>query len=447
MVATDETPLYNLKFVVQETGVQPDRLRAWERRYGLPKPFRSSGGHRLYSSRDIAILKWLIARNAEGMSIKRAVALWQRLEAEGHDPLQLDSRIPSRGAVHPTTTIDLSTSPTQSPADLRQAWLSAALIFDEETAEQILTQAFALYPTEIVCTVLLQGAVREAGIGWSRGEYTVQQEHFVTELATRRIEALLLAVPPPTRSARVLVACAPEEEHAFGTLLLTFLLRRRGLDVIYLGANVPIYQLEKTVQTVHPDLVVLAAQRLPTVVTLAAAAYQLHTKGIRVGYGGGVFNRLPSAKRHIAGHFLGEDLDQAVETIESLLASPSLALPVPESPQPSEAYSETLKLYRAYRTLIEADVWHALQHVKGLPERLPEWNAALARHIEAALELEDITLLEIRAVWQEIQLDQPSPTSEMIHQYLNAYHQAITDRLGTHSSPLAEHLAHFTTLT
>lgn len=60
------TPTFNLKAVVQETGIKPDTLRAWERRYGLPEPDRSTGGHRLYSQRNIDTLRWLIARQEEG---------------------------------------------------------------------------------------------------------------------------------------------------------------------------------------------------------------------------------------------------------------------------------------------------------------------------------------------------------------------------------------------
>lgn len=57
MVST--TPAFNLKVVLKETGIAADTLRAWERRYGLPMPQRSAGGHRLYSQRDIETIKWL----------------------------------------------------------------------------------------------------------------------------------------------------------------------------------------------------------------------------------------------------------------------------------------------------------------------------------------------------------------------------------------------------
>ena len=61
-MALSKTPIYNLKVVLKETGLKPDVLRAWERRYGIPTPERSQGGHRLYSEFDIALLKWLVVR-------------------------------------------------------------------------------------------------------------------------------------------------------------------------------------------------------------------------------------------------------------------------------------------------------------------------------------------------------------------------------------------------
>ena len=84
-----KTPAYNLKVVIRETGLKADTLRAWERRYGLPNPQRTAGGHRLYSQYDIEMIKWLIERQNEGLRINRAVQLWQSFEEQGKDPLEM----------------------------------------------------------------------------------------------------------------------------------------------------------------------------------------------------------------------------------------------------------------------------------------------------------------------------------------------------------------------
>lgn len=80
MALPQKEPTFNLKVVLSETGVKAHTVRAWEKKYGLPRPTRSKGGHRAYTQHDISIVKWLMARLEEGMSIRRAAELWQNIE-------------------------------------------------------------------------------------------------------------------------------------------------------------------------------------------------------------------------------------------------------------------------------------------------------------------------------------------------------------------------------
>ena len=149
---TSNKPLFNLKAVVRQTGIKPDTLRAWERRYGLPTPRRSTGGHRLYSRREIDTLKWLTARQQEGLSIKRAVEQWRQIEADGRDPLQEAAANAARRAVAP------SLYPAGETLEkMREDWLDACLAYNEQQATLILNQAFALYPPETVAVELRTG--------------------------------------------------------------------------------------------------------------------------------------------------------------------------------------------------------------------------------------------------------------------------------------------------
>src|ERR1700755_1625741 len=51
--------------------VSPNTLRAWERRFGYPKPQRSKGKHRLYTHGEIAALRDALL---EGLSISSAIS-------------------------------------------------------------------------------------------------------------------------------------------------------------------------------------------------------------------------------------------------------------------------------------------------------------------------------------------------------------------------------------
>src|SRR5918911_4231132 len=72
-----DRPTYNTAAVEQQIGLRAATFRAWERRYGFPKPRRLPGNQRLYSDRDVAAIRWLQRRTGEGLSISHAVRLLQ----------------------------------------------------------------------------------------------------------------------------------------------------------------------------------------------------------------------------------------------------------------------------------------------------------------------------------------------------------------------------------
>src|SRR5205814_4601292 len=77
-----DIPLYNTKAVVQQTGVPAPTLRAWERRYAILSPERANNAYRLYSERDIAMIRWLKVHVESGMSISQAIALLRHMNKE-----------------------------------------------------------------------------------------------------------------------------------------------------------------------------------------------------------------------------------------------------------------------------------------------------------------------------------------------------------------------------
>jgi DNA-binding transcriptional MerR regulator len=428
----DRTPTFNLKAVIHETGLKPDTLRAWERRYGLPQPKRTQGGHRLYSQRDIDTLRWLMARQDEGLSISRAVSLWRQLESDGQDPL-LDPAY----ALPDSTVAPVFVPEGTALTELREDWMAACLTFDEAKAEQILSYALALYPAETVCFEILVKSLAEIGEGWYGGTVTVQQEHFASELTMRRLEALIAATPAPTRPGRVLIGSAPEDQHTFPGLLLTFLLKQRGWDVVYLGARVPAARLEATVSKVRPSLVILTAQHLHSAAMLLEAARILKDLRVPLAYGGRIFNLIPSLRQRIPGHFLGERLELALKVAEQLLTS-SASLPKAEAV--SDEYAQALDTFRLNQTLLDAEVWRKLQALGIRAEHLSIANEALSRNVAAALMLGDIDFLCTDIAWVEGLLDNQGIPRDTLGRYVHAYRQAAESHLKGAGRPIVEWL-------
>ena len=425
-----KSPAFNLKVVLKETGLAADTLRAWERRYGLPMPERTAGGHRLYSERDIATIKWLTARQTEGLSISRAVDLWNEQTASGSDPLA--------GAASQTFSLAQATHESNLEA-LRGQWLDACLRFDEPRAEQTLNQAFAMYPVEVVCTDVLQRGLVEIGAKWYENSASVQQEHFASALAMRRLDSLLSAAPAPTRNGTVLIGCVADEWHAFTPLLLALLLRRRGWNVIYLGANVPNDRFAETAQTVRAGLVVLVAQTLTAAASLQLAAQTLAAQNVRVAYGGRIFNIHPSLAEKIPASFLGDTVETSMLEAERLLQVKTFRV------------SETLKVssdehlaahqfFTAKRAEIELTLKQLVPPLSVSPSGLSTGVAHLGDNIAAALQLGDMNFVSGEMDWLKTLMQLHNrPAAELVH-FMQSYTEAVDRHINGSGRPIIDWL-------
>jgi MerR family transcriptional regulator, light-induced transcriptional regulator len=433
MVST--TPAYNLKVVLKETGLPADTLRAWERRYGLPVPQRTQGGHRLYSERDIHTIKWLIARQAEGLSISRAVDLWNENLASGNDPL---------AGLAPSTFTTLQTAPATFPPQettldaMRSHWVAACLNFNESSAEQTLNQAFSMFPVEAVCVEVLQKGMSEIGTMWCENRASVQQEHFASGLAMRRLDALLIASPAPSRPQTILAGCPANEWHTFTALMLSLFLRRRGFNVIYLGANVPTERFEETIRTVRANLVILVSQTLSSAASLQQTSFALTGKKISVGFGGRIFNLRPEIIKHISGHHLGSDVSAALEEVEHILDGKRKLIQIQST---SQEYVAAYQFFTAKRADIELTLKSLVKPLGISSENFQTSIHFLGDNISAALQLGDIDHVSDEMKWVKFLLQAYQHPDEELINFMDAYAEAVNKHINGSGKPIYEWLA------
>jgi DNA-binding transcriptional MerR regulator/methylmalonyl-CoA mutase cobalamin-binding subunit len=422
MSQAKKTPTYNLKVVLQRTGIKPDTLRAWERRYGLPLPQRTAGGHRLYSQYDIEMIKWLMERQEEGMRINRAIDLFRSIEAGGKDPLD---------DTHP---VGLSELVAEQPMvawisldEIRTKWVEACLAYDESRAEQILSQSFALYTVELVCLEVLQLGIVDIGERWYRGEATVQQEHFTSSLVIRRLNALIAASPAPTRPEKIVVGCPAQEEHVMAALMTTLFLRRHGWDVIYLGANVPLTDLEQAVEGTAARLVILVASQLHTAANLFTAAHKLQSLGITLAFAGSIFTRQDDLDRNIPGYYLGDRLDRVVQEVEAglKLTASSFSIHVPRS-----EYQLAKTQIEDHQSIIKADIWNELNSNGSIDHSLWIASDALLQDIISALTLDNLDSLRNEVEWVKTLITHQALAPTLLPELLRVCAESIDRQAG-----------------
>jgi MerR family transcriptional regulator, light-induced transcriptional regulator len=225
--------MYTIKQAAARSGLTVPTARAWERRYGVVHPERTPSGYRLYD--DEAIARLIAMRHlVETEGIRPSQAAEQVLAA-GTDVAQLVERARSAaGAVGAPAAG--ATARTQHLAD---AFVAAAGHLDVLTMERLLDEAFAAERFEAAVEHVVFPALRALGDGWSDGAIDVAMEHAASETIRRRLTRFY----DPVVSAGVpdmIVGLPPGSHHEMGALVFAIAARRRSLDVVYLGADVPL---------------------------------------------------------------------------------------------------------------------------------------------------------------------------------------------------------------
>ncbi|WP_350274322.1 cobalamin B12-binding domain-containing protein [Kribbella sp. HUAS MG21] len=217
----------------KRAGVSEHVLRAWESRYGLLSPSRSAGGFRLYSDADLRRVQRMRAYLADGLSAAEAA---RAVLAESDRTLP--APLPGAG----------------SATELRAALDD----LDERAAHAVLDQLFGALSVEAVIRDVLMPYLHELGDRWEHGEVTVGQEHFASNVVRSRLAALSTGWGAG-HGPRALLACPPGELHDIALLSFGLVLRRSGWRVVFLGADSPMADVERTAGALGPELVMLAA--------------------------------------------------------------------------------------------------------------------------------------------------------------------------------------------
>lgn len=297
----DDTPVYTIKTVVQQTGITPATLRAWERRYGVLQPGRSDGGYRLYSERDIAILLWLKGQVEAGVTISRAVAL---LEIQHQAGVETGT---GTQMSRPELDEHVGKDGRRSTAAVMEELLVALVEFDEDGADAIVDEAFALYSIEAVTEEIIAPTLIEIGERWHRGEVSVVQEHFATAFLRQRLAALFRAYDQPDSGPLAVTGAAPGEWHDVGILIVSLCLRRNGWRVIFLSQAVPAEQLMEEVAHLRPNLVCISATTPNSAAGLSEVARAFENLPLprpRFVFGGRLFTLRPELQERFAGFYL-----------------------------------------------------------------------------------------------------------------------------------------------
>jgi DNA-binding transcriptional MerR regulator/methylmalonyl-CoA mutase cobalamin-binding subunit len=209
--------------VAERTGLSPDVLRVWERRYKVVSPRRSPGGQRVYSDADIERLDLLNRATQRGHSISHVASLGKgKLE-------DLVRQVESTPARADLGELRKSVEPLMA---FTEAMDSAGL-------EAILKRGVARYGITVFIDEIAAPFLRAIGDGWHAGTVSVAQEHLASAMVQKVVSDTAPLLTGGDSSPTIVIATLEGERHANGALMAATTAASEGWRVVYLGADLP----------------------------------------------------------------------------------------------------------------------------------------------------------------------------------------------------------------
>lgn len=236
-MSSDSAPsesFHPIQVVARRTGLTPDVLRAWERRYGAVRPKRSPGNRRFYTDEDVDRLRLLRSATLRGRSIGQ-VASFTTDELRQLVEKDEAASSPKRR----TTESERRSGSGEGAAEHLESCLEAVSHFDVTGLEAALGRASVLLSPMVVVGEVLVPLMNSVGESWRNGSMRIAQEHMATAVV-RTFLGNLARIPNHAENAPAMVVATPTGQlHELGALIAAGAAISMGWKVSYLGPDLP----------------------------------------------------------------------------------------------------------------------------------------------------------------------------------------------------------------
>lgn len=264
------------------------------------------------------------------MTISHAVAFFNALDrsAPQHQsqsaPLSANVGVQEWSAENALPSPAASSLPRASFFQTCHELIDALSNFDAPAAERVLEELIAVSSVETVCHEVFRPTTSEIRLRRSRGLVEACVERFAHAFLQRKVNALFNLSHPEVGRGPVIAAGVEGDHEELDLLYLSLFLSRSGFSVIYLGADIPVTQLQYAVAALNPLLVLLNASSEGSASALQHAVRSLQpgdadTQAPVVGFTGEVFSLRPHLRGSIDAPYFGSDGYHVVAACDRLL--------------------------------------------------------------------------------------------------------------------------------
>ena len=229
---------YKIKDLETLTGIKAHTIRMWEKRYDLLSPERTETQIRTYTDADLVKLLNISILYDNGWKI---------------------SKIADCSEQEIKRKVEAIYTENQSFSAVVSLLIQSMIELDCDTFERVLSNAIQKEGLEIVFRNYLVSFLNRIGVLWIVGTITPVQEHFVSNIIRQKLIVETDKLPLVDKRRIDALLFTPEDEfHEISLLFYNYILKKRNYKTMYLGANLPIKALKKTLFTIHPKNIVVS---------------------------------------------------------------------------------------------------------------------------------------------------------------------------------------------
>lgn len=223
------------------TGIKADTIRIWERRYNILSPNRTPTNRRWYNDDDLKKLINISVLYHNGIKISKIAGM-------------SESEIETKTA---SVSEDSKTSD-----DIISTIVAAMNAFDEAAVSELILRSVINRGFEKTFSELLFPLLNKVGIMWQTGTLDLSTEHFITALLRNRLIYAAEALPPGWKAGgkKVLMYLPEGEYHELGLLYYSYVIKKKGHRVLYLGQSTPFDSVIHTSATWNPEIIITGIQ-------------------------------------------------------------------------------------------------------------------------------------------------------------------------------------------
>jgi DNA-binding transcriptional MerR regulator len=220
---------YSIKDLETFTGIKAHTIRIWEKRYHVVQPARTDTNIRLYDDEDLKRLLNVSILNRHGFKISEIIKLTKE---------EISEKI-----LHVTVH-------SENLNNYIESLVIAMIELNEEQFDKTLTSIIIKMGFEEAVLKVLYPLFERIGLLWQVGSIIPAQEHFISALIRQKMIVAIDGISSPRKTEhQTCLLFLPENEwHEMGLLFCSYLLKKSGHKILYLGQSVPVGNLKLVVK-------------------------------------------------------------------------------------------------------------------------------------------------------------------------------------------------------